>query len=146
MGHIHVGAGQRAVVRLRSAIAGGAGADPRPYLAEVRAALDDDLNAPRACAALFQLVHDGNAALDAGASGAAAAIEVLDRAMGVLDILPTSKALDPALRSWVEERIAARDKARKAKDFKEADRIRAELLAKGVEIEDTPSGTKWRLV
>ena len=113
---------------------------------DFRSALDDDLNAPRACAALFQLVHDGNAALDAGASGAAAAIEVLDRAMGVLDILPTSKALDPALRSWVEERIAARDKARKAKDFKEADRIRAELLAKGVEIEDTPSGTKWRLV
>ena len=113
---------------------------------DFRSALDDDLNAPRACAALFQLVHDGNAALDAGASGAAAAIEVLDRAMGVLDILPTSKALDPALRSWVEERIAARDKARKAKDFKEADRIRAELRARGVEIEDTPSGTLWRLV
>ncbi len=111
-----------------------------------RAVLDDDLNAPRACAALFQLVHDGNAALDAGASGAAVAIEVLDRAMGVLDILPTIRTPDPAFVRWVEERIAARDKARKAKDFKEADRIRAELLARGVAIEDTPSGTLWRLV
>src|SRR5205814_10486335 len=97
-----------------------------------RAVLDDDLNAPRACAALFQLVHDGNAALDAGASGAAVAIEVLDRAMGVLDILPTIRTPDPAFGRWVEERIAARDTARKAKDFKEADRIRAELLAWGL--------------
>jgi len=47
---------------------------------------------------------------------------------------------------WVEERIAAREQARKSKDFKEADRIRAELKARGVEIEDTPSGTKWRMV
>src|SRR5437763_1440941 len=116
------------------------------FESDFRAVLDDDLNAPRACAALFQLVHDGNAALDAGASGAAVVIEVLDRAMGVLDILPTIRTPDPAFVRWVEERIAARDKARKAKDFKEADRIRAELLARGVEIEDTPSGTLWRLV
>lgn len=116
------------------------------FEADFRAALDDDLNAPRACAALFELVHQGNGALDAGAPGATVALAALERAMGVLDILPTSKALDPALRSWVEQRLAARDKARKAKDFKEADRIRAELAARGVEIEDGPSGTKWRLV
>ena len=113
---------------------------------DFRAALDDDLNAPRACAALFQLVHDGNAALDVGAPGAAVALTVLDRAMEVLDVLPTAKRLDAELRRWIQDRLAARDKARKAKDFKEADRIRAELAARGVEIEDTPSGTKWRLV
>jgi len=113
---------------------------------DFRAALDDDLNAPRACAALFELVHDGNAALDAGATGAVVALGVLDRAMAVLDVLPTAKRLDPELRPWIDDRIAARDKARKAKDFKEADRIRAELRGRGVEIEDTPSGTKWRLV
>ena len=113
---------------------------------DFRAALDDDLNAPRACAALFELVHDGNAALDAESPGAAVALAVVDRAMAVLDVLPTSKRPDPALTRWIEDRIAARDKARKAKDFKEADRIRAELAARGVEIEDTPSGTKWRLV
>ena len=116
------------------------------FEADFRAALDDDLNAPRACAALFALVHDGNAALDAGAPGAAVALGVLDRAMDVLDALPTAKRLDPELRRWIEERTAARDKARKGKDFKEADRIRAELASRGVEIEDTATGTKWRLV
>ncbi|HVH69432.1 MAG TPA: cysteine--tRNA ligase [Gemmatimonadales bacterium] len=118
------------------------------FEADFRAALDDDLNAPRACAALFDFVHEGNATLDAGAGGtsaAAAARAVLERVMGVLDVLPTARTHDPSLVRWVEDRIAARDKARKAKDFKEADRIRAELLARGVEIDDTPSGTKWRL-
>src|SRR5437016_3371667 len=82
---------------------------------DFRAALDDDLNAPRACAALFQLVHDGNAALDAGAPGAAVALTVLDRAMEVLDVLPTAKRLDAELRRWIQDRLAARDKARTAK-------------------------------
>ena len=116
------------------------------FEAELRAALDDDLNAPQACAGLFDFVHAGHAALDARASGAASALAALDRAMGVLDILPTAKVLDPTFLRWVEERIAAREKARKSKDFKAADRIRAELRAWGVEIEDTPAGTKWRVV
>jgi len=113
---------------------------------DFRAALDDDLNVPRACGALFDFVHQGNAALDAGASGAATALGVLDRAMGVLDVLPTAKTVDAGLARWIADRIAARDKARKSKDFKEADRIRAELAGRGVDIEDTPSGTQWRLV
>ena len=113
---------------------------------DFRAALDDDLNAPRACAALFELVHAGNAALDAGAGGAGAARAALEGAMAVLDVLPTPKPLEPAFVRWVEERIAARERARKSKDFKEADRIRAELKTKHVEIEDTPAGTKWRMV
>jgi cysteinyl-tRNA synthetase len=45
----------------------------------------------------------------------------------------------------VEERIAARTAARRAKDFAAADQIRAELKARGVEIEDTPGGTTWRV-
>ena len=113
---------------------------------DFRAALDDDLNAPRACAALFEFVHEGNAALDAAAPGAAPALGVLGRAMAVLDVLPTAKTVDTELEHWIAGRIAARDKARKSKDFTEADRIRAELTARGVEIEDSPAGTKWRLV
>ncbi len=112
---------------------------------EVRAALNDDLNAPTALATLFDFVRAGNRELDQGAGGAKAAVEMLDRVMGVLDVLPTGRAIDPALASWVAERIAARAQARKSKDFKAADAIRAELGAKGVEIEDTPQGTKWRL-
>jgi cysteinyl-tRNA synthetase len=116
---------------------------------DFRAALDDDLSAPRACAALFELVHEGNGALDAGGAvgaGAGAARAALERAMAVLDVLPTTKSVDRELEGWIAGRLAQRDKARKAKDFKEADRIRAELAGRGVEIEDTPSGTTWRLV
>jgi cysteinyl-tRNA synthetase len=132
----------------------GAGDGPGPLAAlttqfetQFRAALDDDLNAPQACAALFSFVHDGHGALDARAApGARGALGALERAMAVLDILPTQRPADPTLERWIAERVAARDKARQAKDFSAADRIRAELKAKGVEIEDGAGGTTWRRV
>jgi cysteinyl-tRNA synthetase len=127
---------------------GGAAPLAERLLADVRAALDEDLNAPRAVAALFDFVRATNAELDrgGGAAFAHAALGALDRVMGVLDVLPTAQSGDPALARWVEERLDARAKARKVKDFKEADRLRAELRARGVELEDTPTGTKWRVV
>jgi len=117
--------------------------------ADVATALNDDLNAPRAVAALFDFVRAVNRELDRpeGPAGAQRALAVFERITGpgLLDVLPTERAVDPALASWVVERVAARNQARKSKDFKAADAIRAELGAKGVEIEDTPQGTKWRL-
>ncbi len=121
-------------------------------LSEFGIALDDDLGAPRAVAALFEFVRAANRELDRGqggigtgaAAGAGAALAVFDRVMTVLDVLPTAKALTPEFAAWVEGQLAAREKARRAKDFREADRIRAALRAKGVELEDTPAGTKWR--
>jgi cysteinyl-tRNA synthetase len=113
---------------------------------DVRAALDDDLDAPKAMARVFDYVRSVNRELDRGQPGAPAAMAAFDRVMEVFDVLPTRKASDPELARWVEERIRAREQARKSKDFKEADRVRAELKGKGVELEDTPSGTKWRLV
>ena len=117
--------------------------------ADVAAALSDDLNAPRAVAALFDYVRATNRELDRpeGMAGVARAREAFERVAGpaLLDVLPTARRADPALVTWVEERVAARNQARKSKDFKAADAIRAELQAKGVEIEDTPTGTKWRL-
>src|SRR5438445_533667 len=117
------------------------------FARDFRAALDDDLNAPRACAALFDFVRAANRELDRepSAAGAERAVAALHDAMGVLDVLPTTRAVDPGLERWIGERLVARDKARKAKDFKEADRIRAELAAQGVAIEDTAAGTKWRV-
>jgi cysteinyl-tRNA synthetase len=53
------------------------------------------------------------------------------------------KGIDP---KWVEERIAARIAARKAKDFAQADSIRAEVAGKGVELRDGPQGTDWRVL
>ena len=111
---------------------------------DVHAAFNDDLNAPRAVAALFDFVRVANRELDQHGGGARQALEALDRVMGVLDVLPTAKTVDAGLANWVEERIAARAQARKSKDFKAADAIRAELAGRGVEIEDTPLGTKWK--
>ncbi len=113
---------------------------------DVHGALNDDLNAPRAVAALFDFVRVANRELDQGGGGALFALQMFDRIMRVLDVLPTGRTIDAALASWVEERIAARAQARKSKDFKAADAIRAELRARGIEIEDTPQGTKWRVV
>jgi len=115
---------------------------------DVATALNDDLNAPRAVAALFDFVRASNRELDkpVAPAGTARALAAFERVTGVLDVLPTTRAADPALVPWVEERIAARAQGRKSKDFKAADAIRAELKARGIEIEDTPTGTKWRVV
>ncbi len=111
---------------------------------DVRGALDDDLAAPRAIAALFDFTRAANRALDRAEGGAGAALEVFDRWMSVFDVLPAVRAAAPELAQWVEDRVADREKARRAKDFREADRIRTELRVRGVELEDTPVGTKWR--
>ena len=111
---------------------------------DVASALSDDLNAPRAVATLFDFVRVANRELDQHGAGARLALQALDRVMQVFEILPTRRQVEASLASWVEERIAARAQARKSKDFKAADAIRAELLAKGIEIEDTPTGTKWK--
>lgn len=135
--------------RLAAVSASADGADvpfAERFAAGFRAALDDDLNAPQAVALLFDYVRAVNTELDRGLAGggAARALEALDAALRVLDVLPTPKTVDPALAGWVEERLAARDHARKSKQFKEADRIRAELAARGIAIEDGPGGTRWR--
>jgi cysteinyl-tRNA synthetase len=117
---------------------------------DVATALNDDLNAPRAIAAVFDFVRAANRELDtpAGLAGSARSLEIFERSAGpaLFDVLPTERAVDQSLAGWIEGRVAARNQARKSKDFKAADAIRAELRSKGVEIEDTPTGTKWRVV
>ncbi|HVX39168.1 MAG TPA: cysteine--tRNA ligase [Gemmatimonadaceae bacterium] len=118
-------------------------------MAEVESALFDDLNGPNALGALFTFIHRANAELDRNGSDAAAlerAREVFGRINGVLDIVPDRTVDDPELVTWVEERLAARRAARERRDFGEADRIRQELVDRGVAIEDGPGGTKWKKV
>ncbi len=117
------------------------------FEADVATALNDDLNAPRAVAALFDFVRAANRELDQPVvpGATARALDAFERVAKLFDVLPTARAADPALAKWVEERIAARAQARKSRDYKAADAIRAELAGRGVEIEDTSAGTKWRV-
>ncbi|MEP6766182.1 MAG: cysteine--tRNA ligase [Gemmatimonadaceae bacterium] len=124
-----------------------------PALAEIAAnaerafidAIFHDLNAPEAMAAMFVFITDANRELDVGGSDVAAiararaAFQLMD---GVLDLVPESTT-DDEFTEWVEERIATRNGARSRRDFATADASRAELLARGVMIEDTPEGTRW---
>ena len=117
--------------------------------AEVNAALFDDLNAPIALGALFTFVRKANAELDRNGVDKRSlekAREVFARINSVLDVVPESSGPDPELEHWVDERLKARKEARAKREFAEADRIRAEIEGKGVAIEDTPQGTKWKKV
>ena len=118
---------------------------PIQLRARVTEALDDDLNAPRATAALFDFVTVVNRTLDAGAAVPVEAREVWAWVMGVLDLVPGPAAVDSELAAWVEGKLAERLEARRGRDFARADAIRKEVEARGVEIEDTPQGPKWRL-
>jgi cysteinyl-tRNA synthetase len=120
-------------------------------LAAFAAGLDDDLNVPAGLAALFTLVREANAALDAGGASAAgrqAALDALagiDRVLGVLELAGAERGVvDGELAGWVEERLAAREAARRERDFARADAIRGELAAAGIAVEDTAQGPRWK--
>jgi cysteinyl-tRNA synthetase len=117
--------------------------------AEVTTALFDDLNAPIALGALFLFVRKANAELDRNGVDKRAlekAREVFARINSVLDVVPEAVGSDPELASWVEERLKARKEARARRDFAAADATRTEIEARGIAIEDTPQGTKWKKV
>lgn len=111
-------------------------------------ALFDDLNGPEALAALFNFIRRANAELDRkggdreAVERARRAFERIDR---VLDIVPDAVEADDELGAWIEERLAARRDARQRRDFAEADRIRDEITARGVVIEDAGGETRWKL-
>ena len=113
----------------------------------VLAPLRDDLNTPRALAALHGLAGQLRSA--AAAEERDAARQALLAGGWLLGLLtePAQERFQRGVKanhSWVEERIAARAAARAARDFAAADAIRDELAAQGIELEDRPGGTRWR--
>jgi cysteinyl-tRNA synthetase len=112
-------------------------------IAPFRAVMDDDFDTPAALAFIFELVRDAHVALDSGdREGAANLVATVRELAGALGI--EIGADEPEADAEIDALVADREAARKRKDFAESDRIRDELAAKGVVIEDTPNGPVWR--
>src|SRR5690606_7424004 len=116
-----------------------------------QAALDEDLNMPEALAAFFTYIREANALLDqhtairpAEQRAALDAVERIDRVLGVLKLARAEARPDEELVRWVESRLAERQRARARRDFETADAIRDELAARGITVEDTPHGPRWK--
>ena len=114
------------------------------YKHDFIAAMDDDINTADAIAVIFELVRDLNSNLDATSSQPAiiAGQNLFAELTTVLGLAVKEKETN--LDEAVEDLIAQRQAARKAKDFKRADEIRDELLAQGIVLEDTREGVKWK--
>jgi cysteinyl-tRNA synthetase len=106
--------------------------------------MDDDFNTASAIAALFDIVREFNVSLSENSSKEAVkkTKELVLELGGVLGLF--SKFQPVLLDEEIERMIKERQEARKAKNYARADKIRDELKARGIIIEDTPTGTRWR--
>jgi cysteinyl-tRNA synthetase len=110
-----------------------------------RTAMDDDFDTPAAIAVLQTLRRDANSALDKERADDAARLVATVRSLADALGLVLSDT-DDDLEGDVAELIRRREAARENKDWDGADRIRDELLERGIQLEDTPNGTIWRKV
>ncbi len=121
--------------------------------------LEDDLNTAQALAAIFDLVRDANIAMDRGefkqndVAPAQKALETFDAIFGVLQDDDDAKLRSVGIQAragapskeQIEELVAARQMARKSRDFAKADRIRQELATQGIILEDSKDGiVRWK--
>jgi len=112
--------------------------------------IEADVNTAAALGVLFDLVRALNTAMDAGALGVEDAravrdtFEQFDRVLGILSLRRLEEAQPPVPLEEIERKLEARRAARLSRNFAEADRLRAELDAQGVVLEDTGTVTRWK--
>ncbi len=136
------------ILRLRSI--GASNAEPSNLSAEFvkqfEEDMDDDLNTPKALSTLFTYVKRMNTLIDSSsvgqeeASKAISALKRIDSVLGIMDF--KEEQLPPRLAAL----LVRREEARRRKDFAESDRLRKELLAEGIIVEDTATGSRWKRV
>jgi cysteinyl-tRNA synthetase len=109
--------------------------------------LDEDLNTAEALAAIFEYIRETNSAMDAGefkSGNLTSARKLFDRFDSIFDVLKPSIEEGGITEAEIDELIADRNQARKSRNFARADEIRGELLERGVIIEDTKEGVRWK--
>ena len=140
--------------RVESLTAGGVHDDVKARVKEAvdafDAALRDDLNTAAGLGAIFDLIRALNILMDGKKVGKGDAPEIIaafthfDGVLGVLSLRRAEDATPPIPQAEIDAAIHARQEARRRRDFADADRIRQDLLAKGVILEDSPQGTRWK--
>ena len=142
------------LARLESVSAEGEHAEIAARVAEAKTAfveaMQSDLNTAGALGAIFELVRALNSAIDAGELGrgdvavVGDAFTLFDAVLGIFSLRRAEDELPPVPIEEIERLIEERHAARRRRDFAAADRVRDDLAARGVLLEDSPAGTRWK--